>query len=65
MITDNGGGIADNIRDKLFDPYFTTKKKERGTGLDLYMSKLIIETAMKGTLTAKNSNDGAEFIIEV
>jgi signal transduction histidine kinase len=64
-ILDNGGGIADNIRDKLFDPYFTTKEKERGTGLGLYMSKLIIETAMKGTLTAKNSNGGAEFIIEV
>jgi len=64
-ISDNGGGMAAEILDKIFDPYFTTKHQTQGTGLGLYMSKQIIETSMTGRLMAKNIENGACFIIEL
>ncbi len=62
-VSDNGGGICDNILDKIFDPYFSTKLKKDGTGLGLYMSKTIIEDHCKGRLTVTNNKDGAVFKI--
>lgn len=62
-ISDNGGGISDEILEKVFDPYFSTKKEKDGTGLGLYMSKTIVETHCDGTLTVKNGVDGAIFKI--
>lgn len=64
-IRDNCGGIADDIMPKIFDPYFTTRAPDKGTGIGLYMSKVIIEQNMSGSLTAKNTDDGVEFRIEV
>jgi len=64
-IGDNAGGIPDNIIDRIFDPYFSTKSPEKGTGVGLFMSKNIIEGNMNGRLTAYNSGEGAEFRIEV
>lgn len=64
-ITDNSGGIADGIIDKIFDPYFTTKGPDKGTGIGLFMSKTIIEKNMGGRLTVRNSASGAEFRIEI
>lgn len=64
-ITDNGGGIPNEIIGRLFDPYFTTKGPDKGTGIGLYMSKTIIEKNMGGRLTVSNTELGADFRIEV
>lgn len=63
VISDNAGGIPEGILHKVFDPYFTTKGPERGTGLGLYISKMIIEKNMGGRLTAENIAGGACFRI--
>lgn len=62
-IEDNAGGIDNSIIDKIFEPYFTTKHKSGGTGLGLYISKLIVEGSMGGKLSVKNGNFGAKFTI--
>lgn len=64
-ITDNAGGIKEEIMDNIFDAYFTTKSLGKGTGVGLFMSKKIIENNMGGRLTVKNVAGGAEFRIEV
>jgi PAS domain S-box-containing protein len=64
-IRDNAGGIPPQIKDKIFNSYFTTKQDNKGTGLGLFMSKTIIEKKMNGKITAENIADGAEFIIVV
>jgi len=66
IISNNGGHIPNNKIDKIFDPYFTTKTSQTGTGLGLYISKTIIERNMAGKLSARNTNNNhAEFIIEL
>ncbi|QXE92007.1 GAF domain-containing protein [Geomonas subterranea] len=64
-VRDNAGGIPEAILDKIFDPYFTTRGPDRGTGIGLYMSKVIIEKNIPGRLSARNVEEGAEFRIEV
>ena len=60
-VADNGGGISEAILDRIFDPYFTTKGSQQGTGIGLFMSKTIIEKSMQGRLAVRNIADGTEF----
>ena len=62
-INDNAGGIPKNIIDKIFDAYFTTKEDCNGTGLGLYMSKMIVEKHLLGNMSVRNTDVGAEFIL--
>jgi len=62
-IKDNAGGIDENYIDKIFDIYFSSKRANGGSGLGLYMSKLIIENKGKGKLSVANGSDGAIFSI--
>lgn len=60
-IEDNAGGIEPHYMEKIFDPYFTTKEENGGTGLGLYMSRIIIEEHCNGKLDVKNGEKGALF----
>jgi signal transduction histidine kinase len=62
---DNAGGIEQNIIDKVFNPYFTTKESKGGTGIGLYVGKTIIEEHMNGNLKVYNNDNGATFIISL
>ncbi|MDD3008570.1 MAG: ATP-binding protein [Arcobacter sp.] len=64
-IEDNAGGIKEENLDSIFEPYFTTKHKSQGTGLGLFMSKMIIEKSLEGTLSHRNSKNGSIFTITI
>jgi signal transduction histidine kinase len=61
-IKDNGGGIPDDVKERIFEPYFTTKEEGKGTGMGLYMVKEMVER-MKGKINFVNIDDGVEFIL--
>lgn len=65
VVRDNAGGIADDVLPRVFDPYFTTKPLGEGTGIGLYMAKIIVEKNLGGKLTVCNRDQGAEFTILV
>ena len=64
-VKDNAGGIEKEYLDLIFEPYFTTKSSLKGTGLGLYMSKMIIEKNMGGELSVENTDEGAIFKVKI
>ncbi|MBN2807868.1 MAG: hypothetical protein JXR80_00035 [Deltaproteobacteria bacterium] len=62
---DNGTGIPESIRNRIFEPYFTTSPDHKGTGLGLYMSKIMIEEHMEGRIYLENCSDGALICIRL
>jgi PAS domain S-box-containing protein len=64
-VSDNGKGIPEEILDRIFEPYFSTKDSQHGVGLGLYTCKMMVETHLNGTIEATNHNTGARFIIKL
>ena len=62
-VKDNAKGISEDIINKIFNPYFSTKNNSSGIGL--YMSKIIVESHFEGTISAYNTKEGACFKVEI
>ncbi|MDD2369846.1 MAG: PAS domain-containing sensor histidine kinase, partial [Sulfuricurvum sp.] len=64
-IIDNGGGVDESIKHRIFEPYFSTKESKEGSGLGLYISKSIVENNLHGSIGFENTQDGACFYIKI
>ena len=64
-LENNCGQISLDIIDRIFEPYFTTKFENQGTGIGLYMAKTIIEKNMNGKIIVNNTKDGVLFTINL
>ncbi len=64
-VEDNGGGIAEDVIDHIYEPYFTTKHQSQGTGLGLNMSYKIVTETLNGEISANNTPEGVIFIIKL
>ncbi len=63
IIKDSGTGVPGHLLEKVFTPYFTTKGTATGTGIGLYMAKMIVEKEMRGSINVNNHSMGAQFTI--
>jgi PAS domain S-box-containing protein len=63
-VYNNGGTVSDEVLDRMFEPYFTTKFEDKGTGIGLYMTQTIIEHNMHGDITVANKDQGVCFTIQ-
>lgn len=64
-VRDNGGGIPEEFRDKIFQPYFTTRESPDAAGLGLYISHAVVERRLGGTLELVDHENGAEFRLKL
>ena len=64
-VSDNGGGIAVEPIEQIFEPYFSTKENREGTGMGLYLARMIVENSMNGALRVQNDATGARFTVEL
>ena len=64
-IKDDAGGIPKEIREKIFEPSFSTKEKTEGFGIGLHLAKLIIQQEFNGYISLKVHKTGTEFIIKI
>ena len=64
-VSDNGCGMAADVALKIFNPYFTTKEESGGTGIGLYMSRMIVEDSLGGRLLLLSQQDPTTFRIEL
>lgn len=62
-VEDNAGGIPEKIIGKIFDSHFTTKADDKGTGIGLYISRMIAEESLMGELKVENTQKGALFTL--
>ena len=64
-VHDNAGGVKEEVLPRIFEPYFTTKHASKGTGLGLFMSKMIVEKGFEGGIEVTNRHGGARFVISL
>jgi signal transduction histidine kinase len=62
-VCDNGGGIEARSLEQIFLPYFSTKEQDKGRGIGLYLSKLIMEEHFSGSIAVHNEKEGACFTL--
>ncbi len=65
LIRDWGGGVSREDLPRIYERYFTTKEKEHGTGLGMYITKTIVEDHLSGTIGAENMEKGFQVILEI
>lgn len=65
QVVNRGCKIAEDMLSLVFDPYFTTKEERGGTGIGLYISKVIIEQRMNGKIWLQNIEDGVSCAISL
>ncbi|MDD5717560.1 MAG: PhnD/SsuA/transferrin family substrate-binding protein [Sulfuricurvum sp.] len=64
-VIDNGGGVEESIKHRVFEPYFSTKETQEGSGLGLYITKSIVENNLHGSIGFENRHEGACFYIKI
>ncbi|MCK9373572.1 MAG: PhnD/SsuA/transferrin family substrate-binding protein [Sulfuricurvum sp.] len=64
-VIDNGGGVDETIKHRIFEPYFSTKEAQEGSGLGLYLSKSVVENNLHGSIGFENVQNGASFYIKI
>lgn len=63
--SDNGRGITDEQRDRIFDPFYTTKRAEGGTGLGMHICYNLVTQKLQGSISCLKAEQGALFHIEI
>ena len=64
-LSDNAGGIEDKIINKIWEPYFSTKTREKGVGIGLYIVKVIVENHLNGTAIVESKSAETKFTIKI